>query len=82
MIVESIFNALFLITSSLFNLLPGSSWVIPQNVLTTVESILQTCCYFLPMDTVIIILGIVYSINLFKIFISFLKTFWDILPIV
>lgn len=80
MIVESIFNLLFSFVFGIFQLFPSANWTIPDGVFNTVQGIIGACCYFLPMHTVVAILGIVLWINIFRIGVSFIKTLWQIIP--
>lgn len=80
MILETVFGFLFEILYRILWVFPTADWSIPNNVLDTVRNIIETCCYFLPMDTVVSILAIVIWFNIFKIGVSFIKTLWQIIP--
>ena len=45
-------------------------------------SIVRCVLYMLPVGTITTIIGIIVAISLFRIFISLIKTIWEILPIV
>lgn len=65
----------------LLSLLPDISWNVENNFLNSVLDIFQVVCYLLPMKTVVAILTIIISINVFKIIISIIKTIWQLIPL-
>ena len=80
MIVESIFNMLFSALDVLFALLPTVEWNVQSSFFTAFLDVLSVACYFLPMGTVTTILELIVIINTFKIFVSLIKTVWQLIP--
>ena len=80
MIIQAVFDLLFMVVYAICGFIPVADWTIPSGVVSTISSIIHTCCYFLPMDTVIAILGIVIWFNIFRVVVSFIKTLWQIIP--
>ena len=82
MIGEFLLNIVFGITSGLFALLPDFSWNVDTSAFTYLLSVLKVAGYMFPWHTVTAIIGLVFSIGLFRIVVSAIKTLWDLLPIV
>ena len=80
MIVEALFNAIFSGLRNLFILLPDISWEVNPEVFDSFFSIIRLAGYLLPMGTVVTILGIILSFNMFKVLISLIKTIWALFP--
>ena len=68
--------------SGFFNLLPDISWSVDTSAFEYFISILKVAGYVFPWGTVVAIVMIVFSISMFRIVISFIKTIWDLLPLV
>lgn len=56
------------------------SWDVQSSAFTPFFDIVRSICYFLPVGTIGAIVGIVFTFGLFRIFIRFVKTVWDVLP--
>lgn len=82
MITEGLINIFFGIVSGFFTLLPEVSWSVDTSAFEYFLSILKVAGYVFPWGTVVAIALIVFSISIFRIVISFIKTIWDLLPIV
>lgn len=41
---------------------------------------IRIVAYFLPMDTVILILGLIVAFGVFRVVIRLIKTIWELLP--
>lgn len=82
MITEGLINIFFGIVSGIFTLLPEVSWSVDTSAFEYFLSILKVAGYVFPWSTVVAIALIVFSISIFRIVISFVKTIWDLLPIV
>ena len=82
MIGEFLLNIVFGITSGLFAVLPDFSWNVDTTAFTYLLSVLQVAGYMFPWHTVTSIIGLIFSIGLFRIVVSAIKTVWDLLPIV
>ena len=80
MITEGFFNILFSMLGVLFSLLPDVSWDVNNNVFDAFFDILHFAGYLLPMTTIIIILKIIFSLTMFRIGVSLVKTIWNLLP--
>lgn len=80
MITEGIMNAFFSFLSGLFMLLPDISWDVDNAVFSTFLEIIRLAGYFLPMGTIVTILGLIISLTMFRITISLIKTIWGLLP--
>ena len=82
MISEFFLNIIFAIISKFFSLLPNFSWSVDTSVFSYFLSILRVAGYMFPWNTVVTIIGIIFSISVFRVVVSFIKTIWDLLPIV
>ena len=82
MISEFFLNIVFGITSGLFSLLPDFSWNVDTSAFSYLLSVLKIAGYMFPWHTVLAIIGLIFSIGLFRIVISVIKTLWDLLPLV
>lgn len=82
MITQGLITILFNIASGFFNLLPDISWSVDTSAFEYFISILKVAGYVFPWGTVVAIVMIVFSISMFRIVISFIKTIWDLLPLV
>ena len=80
MITEGIMNVLFVMLSGLFSLLPEINWDVNNGVFTSFFEVIRLACYFLPMGTISVILGIIVSLIMFRIGVSIIKTIWSLLP--
>lgn len=86
MIVEALFNLLFVFLNPLIAMIPdvevfSSSMDLTAYAHTFLEYV-RMACYFLPMGTVITLFTLIYYFILFRIFVSVVKTIWDLLPFV
>lgn len=82
MIVEFMLNIIWALVKPLLDLLPTVSLNISVDTLDVFIDAVQAACYLLPMTDIIIMIGIVVAITVFRIIVSLLKTIWDILPLV
>lgn len=82
MIGEFLFNIIFAIVRGMLNLLPDISWDVDFGALSYFVDIVRVVSYLLPMQTVTIIVSLIFSIICFRIVISLIKTIWELLPIV
>ena len=81
MITEGLLNVLFLLLQGLLVLLPDVSWNVDSNAFDTFLDIMRFGGYFLPMGTISTIIGIIFVLTLFRIFVSYIKTIWDLIPL-
>lgn len=82
MVSEFLINLVWALIKPLIDLMPE----IELNV--SIESLrffLDACSavsYLLPMSDIIIMIGIIIAITAFRVIISFIKTIWELLPLV
>lgn len=82
MVVEGIFNVFFLIVSGLLTMLPEVTWSVDTGAWQYVRDILNMIAYMLPINTITAIIALVVDIALLRIFISFIRTIWNLIPFV
>lgn len=82
MVTEGIIDLVFRIVEGLLSLLPDISWDVDGTVFDIFFDVLEMVCYLLPMGTVLSIFLIVVGLTMFRVVISFIKTIWDLLPLV
>lgn len=80
MICEFFLNVVFGIASGFFSMLPDFSWDVDSSVFTYFLSILQVAGYMFPWRVVTKIIGIIFSISIFRIAVAAIKSLWDLLP--
>lgn len=72
------FNGLMKILDSV----PILHFDLPVEAINTFMQILDGVAYFLPMDAVVAMLGILFVEELVKITLSFVKLIWKFIPII
>jgi len=82
MISEFILNMVFGVLTVFLELLPDITIDVDTSLFSFFMDFLSMVFYLLPMDTVITIAYIVISLTVFRIVIAFIKTVWDMLPLV
>ena len=83
MVGEFLLDIVFSIVSGFLSLLPDTfQWSFEPGILGSFLSIIRSICYFLPMGTVGAIVGLIIWFGIFRIVIRFIKTIWDLLPLV
>lgn len=82
MIGEALIDMVFTIISGFFNLMPDIQWNPDGAAVSFISDCCASVCYLLPMQAVTSIVSVVVTFTLFKALISFVKTLWDLLPIV
>lgn len=82
MIVEFFLDPLFVLVNGFFSLLPDFSWSSDSAFFQGILGFIKMAGYLLPWDTVSLIFGVVVSLTLLRILVSFVKTIWDLLPLV
>lgn len=80
MIISSLMYVLFHIVSGLLGLMPDVQWDIYSVSLTNFYSAIRMVFYIVPLDVVVPILLASFGLTAFRIFVSFIKTVWQILP--
>lgn len=83
MIGEFILNIIFGIVTSILNSfsIGDITWNVAAEQLSPFMSIVATVCYFLPLDTISTIVGIIVAFAIFRAVIRLIVTIWDLLPI-
>lgn len=82
MIIETVFNMIFGALDFLFAMLPNIEWNVQNSFFTAFYDILAVACYLLPMKTVVMILYIVISVGIFRVFVALIKTLMTLIPFV
>ena len=82
MIGEFLLNIIFTIVSGFLSLLPPIDFSVESTAFDYFLGIVRVASYMLPMGTVSTILGLIVSLTIVRIVIAFIKTIWDLLPVV
>ena len=82
MIGEFLLNIVFNIVSGFLSLLPSIDFSVDSTVFEYFLGIVRVAGYMLPMGTVSAILSLIVNLTIFRIVIAFIKTIWDLLPVV
>ena len=80
MIGEFFLNIVFGIVSGFFDLMPEIVWDVNTTAFQYFMDILKFAGYMFPWGTVVAIVTIVFSISIFRIVISAIKSLWGLLP--
>jgi hypothetical protein len=80
MIISGIIYVLFSIVRGLLTLVPDYSWNADSVTLTNFYEAIRLVFYFFPVDVVISIVTIIVAVNTVRIFISLIKTIWQLIP--
>lgn len=81
MIFDGLYGIIFAVLEWILPLLPDVTWSVDSSALSYFFGIVETVFYLLPMYTVARIVTIIISLMSFRIFVSLIRTVWDILPI-
>lgn len=81
MIVESIFNLLFLPIEILLAPLTVINFVVDSSIFAPILSFLNMATYLIPIKSLMPIIIFSASLMGFRIIISLIKTIWQLLPI-
>ena len=82
MFVEVILDRFFSIILVMLDSIPLLRFELPINAINTFLDILDGVAYFLPMNAVISMLGVLFLEELFKITLSFIKMVWKFIPVI
>ena len=82
MVTEFLLNIVWFILKPLLDLLPTVEINIASDTFNIFYNAVEAVCYLLPMSDIIIMVGIVFSITVFRIIVSFIRTIWELLPMV
>ncbi|SHM16801.1 hypothetical protein SAMN02746066_00978 [Anaerosporobacter mobilis DSM 15930] len=80
MIINGLFDFIFGLANVLFEFLPSVEIGFGTGF-NTFLSIVSSVAYLLPMNTILIMFGIIISLMIFRIIVSVIKTIWQLLPI-
>lgn len=81
MIVEGIFNLLFLPVEILLAPLTVFNFVVDSSIFAPILSFLNMSAYLIPIKELMPIVLFSVSLIIFKIVVSIIKTIWDLLPV-
>lgn len=83
MVGEFLLNIVFGIVTSILNSfsLGDITWDVASDQLSPFMSLVSTVCYFLPIDTISTIVGLIVAFAIFRAVIRLIVTIWDLLPI-
>ena len=81
MVSEFLLDIVFGIVSAMFLLQPDISWSVDTSGFQYFMDIIRFAGYMFPWGTVAAITSIILSICVFRIIVSFVKTLWDLLPL-
>ena len=82
MISEFFLNIIFGLVSGFFSMMPDITWSVDTTAFQYFMDILKFAGYMLPWGTVVSIVSVIFSICVFRIVVAFIKTIWDLLPLV
>lgn len=82
MITEALVSLVLKVVSPLIAFLEPLNIVVNTTHIDTAMSFVRGVLYFLPIQTVNLILASIFATWTIRVVISFLKTLWSILPIV
>ena len=84
MIWTFLINALWNVVVWMFDSfgLGSVEWAADSDIIATFSVFIRMVCYFLPMDTVVLILGLIVSFAVFRVVIRLIKTIWELLPFI
>ena len=82
MIGEFLLNIVFKIVTDILSLLPSFEINVDSTAFEYFLGIVRVASYMLPMGTVSAIVSLIVSLTIFRIVIAFIKTIWDLLPVV
>lgn len=82
MITDVVLALVLKIVSPLLGLLKPINIVVNSVYIDYVFDVVSSIMFFLPVDTINTILGIMISLWIFRVVIAFLRALWSILPIV
>lgn len=82
MLAEMFFNMLFSMVYTLLDMLPFIDLELPVGAVDACLSVMEFSAFFLPLDTIIIMLGIILVEEGFKITLSLIKLIWKFIPII
>ena len=82
MIGELMFNIVFGIVKTLLSALPDFNLDFDTSIVSVFVDYVKMACYLLPMNTIATIVSLIFTIIIVRVVISFIKTIWELLPLV
>ena len=82
MISEFLLDIIFGIVTVILSPIPDVNVTFQSGALNTFWGVVRCALYLLPLDTISAIVTILVAIGVFRVFISIVRTIWDLLPIV
>lgn len=77
----AIFLVLLFVVLSALVLLPTINIDVDAVVTSNAFAYIRAAMYFLPVDTVVMIGGLILSLWVFRVIIAVVKVIWDLLPV-
>lgn len=81
MVAEFFLDLVWKIVKPLIDLMPSVTLNVTTESLRFFMDAYAAVAYVFPVADIMIMIGIVISITIFRIIISFIKTIWELLPI-
>lgn len=82
MVSEFFINLVWALVKPLIDLMPEIELNVSMESLRFFLDACSAVSYLLPMSDIIIMIGIIIAITAFRVIISFIKTIWELLPLV
>ena len=82
MVSEFIIELVWKFIKPLLDMIPVIEFDVPAEAFTFFLDACAAVSYLLPMKDIVMMIGIIVSITMFRVIVSFIKTVWDILPVV
>lgn len=82
MVSEFFLNIVFGLVSGFFKLMPDITWDVNTSAFQYFIDILRIAGYMFPWSTVVAIVGIIFALSIFRVVVAFIKSIWDLLPLV
>lgn len=82
MVSEFLINLVWALIKPLIDLMPEIELNVSMESLRFFLDACSAVSYLLPMSDIIIMIGIIIAITAFRVIISFIKTIWELLPLV
>lgn len=82
MVSEFFINLVWVIIKPLIDLMPAIELNVSSESLRFFLDACSAVSYLLPMTDIMIMIGIIVSITMLRVVISFIKTIWELLPLV
>lgn len=81
MITDFILSIFYFIFDKFISFIPNIDLSVLNNLLDSVKDIIAFIAFILPLSAFVVIFNIIVNIVIFCVVISFIKTLWDLLPV-